>query len=149
MGPSKHSSVQDLTNTVQYRTYQTVLHMTYQTQFCIGPSKHSSIYDLPNTVLYRTSQIQFYIQDLPNTILYIGPTKHSSVYRSYQTQFCIQDLPKTVLLIGPTKHSSVYRTPREGVLPYFGMVGRFALMPPVLGIFNLIGSLFYTSTQSD
>ncbi len=35
------------------------------------------------------------------------------------------------------------------VLPYLGMVGRFSGDDPILGIFNPIGSLFYTSPQSD
>ncbi len=39
--------------------------------------------------------------------------------------------------------------PGGGVLPYLGMVGRFRGDDPVFGISNPIGSLFYTSAQSD
>ncbi len=38
---------------------------------------------------------------------------------------------------------------RGGVLPYLEMVGRFRRDDPRFGDFNPIGSLFYTSSQSD
>ncbi len=44
----------------------------------------------------------------------------------------------------------LYNRPGGGeVLPYLGMVGGSAVMTPVFGISNPIGSLFYTSPQSD
>ncbi len=44
------------------------------------------------------------------------------------------------------KSKEVDNTHSGRVLPYLGMVGRFRGDDPVLGIFNPIGSLFYTST---
>ncbi len=43
----------------------------------------------------------------------------------------------------------VWEYPLGWVLPYLDMVERFRGDDPILGIFNEIGSLFYTSTQSD
>ncbi len=53
-------------------------------------------------------------------------------------------------LVDTISHPKMHYGATPGnVLTYLGMVGMFRSDDPILRIFNLIGSLFYTSTQSN